>query len=268
MKVIVIGGGPAGMMAAITAKKAGHDVILLEKMRSVGRKLAITGKGRCNITNNIEIEEFIKNIPGNGKFLYSAFTQYTNKDLINFMNEIGVKTKVERGERVFPISDDALEVVNKLKAQIEYYGIKLIVMSEVKEIITATKKVVGVRTDKETYECDKVILATGGKSYPATGSTGDGYIIAKKLGHTCIEPKGSLVPLDTYEHYDLQGLSLKNISIVVKNENKKVYEDFGEMIFTHYGISGPVVLSASSHILRIKDLETKLNEKKITFEID
>ena len=268
MKVIVIGGGPAGMMAAITAKKAGHDVILLEKMRSVGRKLAITGKGRCNITNNIEIEEFIKNIPGNGKFLYSAFTQYTNKDLINFMNEIGVKTKVERGERVFPISDDALEVVNKLKAQIEYYGIKLIVMSEVKEIITATKKVVGVRTDKETYECDKVILATGGKSYPATGSTGDGYIIAKKLGHTCIEPKGSLVPLETYEHYDLQGLSLKNISIVVKNENKKVYEDFGEMIFTHYGISGPVVLSASSHILRIKDLETKLNEKKITFEID
>lgn len=268
MKVVVIGGGPAGMMAAITARKNGNEVILLEKMRSVGRKLAITGKGRCNITNNIDINDFIKNIPGNGKFLYSVFSKYSNVDLVNFMNELGIKTKVERGNRVFPKSDDALEIVNKLKQELDKLGVKLIVTAKVKSINVENGKVVSVVTDKNVYECDKVILATGGKSYPATGSTGDGYLIAQRLGHTYIEPKGSLVPLETYENYDLQGLSLKNVSIIVKNGSKKVYDDFGEMLFTHYGVSGPIILSASSHILRVKNIDQALASKNIMLEID
>lgn len=268
MKVVVIGGGPAGMMAAITARKDGNEVILLEKMRSIGRKLAITGKGRCNITNNADIDDFIKNIPGNGRFLFSAFSQYSNVDLVKFMHDLGVETKVERGERVFPKSDDALEIVNKLKNEIDKLGIKLIVTAEVKEIVTCDNKVVAVVTNKDTYNCDKVILATGGKSYPATGSTGDGYVLAEKVGHTYIAPKGSLVPMETYENYDLQGLSLKNVEVTVKDENKKVYDDFGEMLFTHYGISGPIVLSSSSHILRVKNIDQKLIDKKISFEID
>ena len=266
--VVVIGGGPAGMMAAITAAKNGNNVILLEKMRTVGRKLSITGKGRCNITNNIDISDFIKNIPGNGKFLYSAFNQYTNEDLIKYFNSLGVATKVERGERIFPVSDDAMQVVNSLKRELDKYKVKVLVNTSVKDIVVENNVVIGVETEKDVIKCDKVVLATGGKSYPMTGSDGYGYEIAKKLGHSIVEPKGSLIPMEIYENYDLQGLSLKNVSIKVLDNQKEIYEDFGEMLFTHFGISGPIVLSASSHILRIKNLENKLKAREIKLELD
>ena len=267
-KVIVIGGGPAGMMAAITAAKNGNNVILLEKMRTIGRKLSITGKGRCNITNNIDISDFIKNIPGNGKFLYSAFNQYTNEDLIKYFNSLGVATKVERGERIFPVSDDAMQVVNTLKKELDKYNVKVLVNTAVKDILVENNETIGIKTEKEIIKCNKVILATGGKSYPMTGSDGYGYEIAKKLGHTIVEPKGSLIPMEIYENYDLQGLSLKNVSIKVFDNQKEIYEDFGEMLFTHFGISGPIVLSASSHILRIKALEEKLKNRQINLILD
>ncbi len=268
MRLIVIGGGPAGMMSAITARKNGNEVILLEGMRSLGRKLSITGKGRCNITNNAPIDEFFKNIPRNSKFLYSALYQYTNEDLISDVAKMGIKTKVERGQRVFPVSDSALDVVDKFKKELDRLGVKVIVNSKVKKIIAEDNKVCGVLTDKDSYKCDAVILASGGKSYPLTGSDGSGYALAKNLGHTIIEPKPSLVPLETYENNDMQGLSLKNVSIQVKDENKKIYEDFGEMLFTHFGLSGPIILSASSYILRTKNLDEKLKQKKITIHID
>lgn len=268
MKTIIIGGGPAGMMAAIAARKNNDEVILLEKMRTVGRKLSITGKGRCNITNMVPIEEFFKNIPGNSKFLYSAFYTYTNEDLLKYLNELGIKTKVERGQRVFPVSNDAMEIVNKLKKELDNLGVKTIVNAKVTSLMINEGKVCGVKTQDGTYKCNKVIIATGGKSYPLTGSDGDGYLLAKSVGHTIIEPRGSLVPIETFEKNEMQGLSLKNVSITIKDENKKVYEDFGEMLFTHFGLSGPIILSASSHILRIKKLDEKLKEGKITIHID
>lgn len=267
-KVIVIGGGPAGMMAAITAAKNKNDVTLIEKMRTVGRKLSITGKGRCNITNHIDISDFIKNIPGNGKFLYSVFHQFTNKDLIQYFNKLGVATKVERGERVFPVSDDAMEVVNALKKELEKNGVKVLVNSEIKNIIVENNQVKGLEVNGNIMECEKIILATGGKSYPMTGSDGSGYEIVRKLGHTIVEPKGSLIPMEVYENYDLQGLSLKNVAIKVLDNQKEVYNDFGEMLFTHFGISGPIILSASSHILRIKSAEEKMKNKQISIILD
>lgn len=267
-KVVVIGGGPAGMMAAITAAKEGYEVILLEKMRTVGRKLSITGKGRCNLTNKIHISDFIKNVPGNGKFLYSAFNQFTNEDLIKYFNDLGVDTKVERGERVFPVSDDAMQIVNALKKDLDKKKVNIFVNSTVQQIVTKDDKIIGVKTENELIECDKVILATGGKSYHMTGSDGFGYEIAKKLGHTIVEPKGSLIPMEIYENYDLQGLALKNVAIKVLDGQKEVYDDFGEMLFTHFGISGPIVLSASSHILRIKNLDGKMQSKQIKILLD
>lgn len=267
-KVVVIGGGPAGMMAAITSAKNGNEVVLLERMRTLGRKLSITGKGRCNLTNNIEIEDFIKNVPGNGRFLYSAFNQFTNEDLINYFCSLGVKVKVERGNRVFPVSDDAMQIVNSLKKELEKYKVKIIVNTKVEKIIIEGNQVKAVKTEEQEIKCDKVILATGGKSYPMTGSDGYGYKIAKELGHTIIEPKGSLVPMEIYEKLDLQGLALKNVSIRVYDNQKIIYEDFGEMLYTHFGISGPIILSASSHILRIKNLEEKLKQKQITILLD
>ena len=271
MNVIVIGGGAAGMMAAIMSSRNGNQVTILEKMRSMGRKLSITGKGRCNITNATDMDNFIKNVPGNGKFLYSAFSQFTNQDAINFFNEIGVKTKVERGDRVFPVSDSAMEVIDKLKKELEKQKVKVIVDTPVKCLVIKDGKVTGVKTESgKTFECDKVILATGGKSYPTTGSTGDGYKIAKAVGHTIVEPKASLVPLETFENKveKLQGLSLKNVGVKIYDGEKLVYEDFGEMLFTHYGVTGPVILSASAHILRIKNINEKLKLQTIKLKID
>lgn len=271
MNVIVIGGGAAGMMAAIMSSRNGNQVTILEKMRSMGRKLSITGKGRCNITNATDMDNFIKNVPGNGKFLFSAFSKFTNQDAINFFNEIGVKTKVERGDRVFPVSDSAMEVIDKLKKELDKQNVKVIVDSPVKCLVVENGKVTGVKTEAgKTYSCDKVILATGGKSYPTTGSTGDGYKIAKMLGHTIVEPRPSLVPLETYEKKieKLQGLSLKNVGIKIFDGTKLVYEDFGEMLFAHYGVTGPIILSGSAHLLRVKNIEEKLKSQTIKIKID
>ena len=267
MKVIVIGGGPAGMIAAITASKCGNNVTLFEKMRSVGRKLSITGKGRCNITNAMEMSEFMSNIPGNPKFLYSAFNEFSNQDVINFFNEIGVETKVERGGRVFPKSDNAMEVVDKLKKAMDKSNVKVLVNKSVSKIVAKEGKIVGVIAD-EFYEADKVIIATGGKSYPTTGSTGDGYKLAKELGHTVTSLRPSLVPLKTFEPKVLQGLSLKNVEISIICGQKVIYSDFGEMLFTHFGVSGPVILSASAELIKIKNIEAEMKKHEVKLKID
>ena len=280
MKVVIIGGGPAGMMAAIKAKQEGNEAIIFEKMESLGKKLLITGKGRCNITSNLEISEFIQNIPGNGKFLYSAFENYNNKDIVNLLEENGLKTKVERGNRIFPETDKAIDVLNVFIKKIKELNIKVIINAKVIEILQNNGKVQGIKYLKtnETYKeiqenADKVILATGGKSYPVTGSTGDGYIIAEKLGHTIKEIKPSLVPLESYDKNickSLQGLSLRNVSIEVidTKNNKIIYKDFGEMLFTHYGISGPVIISSSAHLIRYKNIEELLKNHNIKLRID
>ena len=279
IKVIVIGGGPAGMMAAITASNNNKQVTLLEKMPSLGRKLLITGKGRCNITSSLDMPEFIENTPTNGKFLYSCYKNYTNKDIINFLEIQGLEVKEERGNRIFPKTDKSIDVLkcftNKLKEKnvnIKYNTkVTKIIVSKTRD--TDKLKVEGVETDKGMEKADKIILATGGMSYPLTGSTGDGYYLAKELGHTIIKVKPSLIPLEKYEKNickELQGLTLKNVSIYLKDiENKKIiYQDFGEMIFTHFGISGPIVLSSSAHLVRYKNIEQKLKNRKIELKID
>lgn len=272
MKVVIIGGGPAGMLSAIKSAQEGNDVTILEKMNTCGRKLLITGKGRCNITNAIDIDEFIKNIPGNGKFLYSAFQNFNNQDIIKILEQEGVHTKVERGNRVFPTSDKSMDVLNALLKILKKLNVKIKTNTKVKEILVQENTVCGVLTENnEKIEAKKVILATGGKSYPATGSTGDGYEIVKKLGHTITEIKGSLVPLKIYEVdicKELQGLSLKNVKIHIKSENKKIYEDFGEMLFTHFGVSGPIILSASAVMLRYKNINELLSKQKVKLQID
>lgn len=274
MKVIVIGGGPSGMMAAITAKQSGDDVILLEKNKSLGKKLLITGKGRCNITSSLPMEEFIKNIPGNGMFLYSSFSEFTNQDIINFLKEQGLKVKEERGNRIFPVTDRAQDVLECFEKKLKTLKVKIIYNSPVIEIVkNDNNQVIGVKTKNKYIEAEKVILATGGKSYPLTGSTGDGYDLAKKLGHTITPIKPSLVPLETYEkeiHNLLQGLSLKNVSIKIVDttKNKIIYEEFGEMLFTHFGVSGPTILSSSAHLVRYKNIQELLKNKNIKLLID
>ncbi len=281
MKVVVIGGGPAGMISAITSAKQGNDVILLEKMRLCGKKLLITGKGRCNITSSLPMDKFIENIPENGKFLYSAFKNFTNEDIINLLKDNNVCVKEERGNRIFPCSDKSLDVLKALENEMKKNNVKVFTESEVKEIKVVdnnVEKVVYVSKANNTLEeikAEKVILATGGKSYPLTGSTGDGYNIAKSLGHTITKIKGSLIPLTTRNEdleicKQMQGLSLRNISMKIVNteNNKVIYEDFGELLFTHFGISGPTILSASAHLLRYKNVDELLSKGKIKLQID
>ena len=260
------------MMAAIKARQEGNDVLLLEKMNSLGRKLLITGKGRCNITNAIPIEEFISNIPGNGKFLYSCFQNFSNKDIIDLLEKQGVKTKVERGERVFPESNRSQEVLNALLNLLRNLGVRVKTNTEVCEILIKDQKVREVLTKAgEKIEADKVILATGGKSYPATGSTGDGYLIAEKLGHAITQIRPSLVPLTIIEKNlckSLQGLSLRNVKIGIWANQKLIYDDFGEMLFTHFGVSGPIILSASAILLRVKNIDDLLKKGAIKLRID
>ena len=279
MDVIVIGGGPAGMMSAITAAKENNNVIILEKMNSCGRKLLITGKGRCNITSSLSMDDFIKNTPGNGKFLYSCFQNFTNEDIIQMLKNNGVKTKEERGNRIFPVSDKSLDVLNAFEKEMEKNNVKVITKANVKKINIENKKVTGVTFEKDglnkTFKADKIILATGGKSYSATGSTGDGYKIAEDLGHSIVRIRPSLVPLQTNGRNlkickQMQGLSLRNIKmkLIDSSKNKTIYEDFGELLFTHFGVSGPTILSSSAHLLRYKNVDELLNNGTIKLIID
>ena len=262
------------MIAAVTASENGNEVTILEKMENIGKKLLITGKGRCNITNSADMEEFMKNIPENSKFLYSSFNKYTNQDIVSFLKKQGVETKVERGGRIFPVSDKAQDVLEAFKRRLKELKVHIRTNFEVAKILTEDGNVTGIEgKNGEKILADKVILATGGKSYPVTGSTGDGYRMAKMLGHTVTELKPSLVPLTTSGNsrilcQQMQGLSLKNVAIKIKNENKIIYEDFGEMLFTHYGVSGPVILSASAILIRYKNIDELLKENKIKLYID
>ena len=267
---IVIGGGPAGMFAAITAAKQGKRVLLLEKNGRLGKKLLITGKGRCNVTNDCSGQEVLQNTPRNGKFLYSAMAAFPPEKIKTFFNENGCQLKTERGNRVFPVSDRAQSVLDCLQNELRRRGV-VVRTAKVKRILVDEGKTVGVETDSETIHAGWVILATGGASYPTTGSTGDGYRMANELGHTIVQPEGSLVPLETEGNdcQDMQGLSLRNVGVKLLNAKGKVlYKDFGELLFTHFGVSGPTVLSASAHMKGegcrlVIDLKPALEEGKL-----
>ncbi len=275
--LIVIGGGAAGLFAAGTVASYGRSVTLIERNSKVGRKLGITGKGRCNVTNNCSVQTVIENIPTNPRFMYSALNLFSPEDTMRFFERQGVPLKTERGGRVFPQSDRAADIVNGLRAFCRKNGVEIVTASA-RELIFENGWVTGIKTDSSDFYAKKVLLCTGGKSYPATGSTGDGYIMAQKLGHTIVKPKGSLVPLEICGDIcgRMQGFALKNVKLYVLNSKGKViYDDFGEMLFTHFGVSGPIVLSASSHMrdfdkehysLRI-DLKPALDEKKLDARI-
>ena len=276
MKTVIIGGGPAGMMSSISAVENKNDeVIIVEKMNMLGKKLLITGKGRCNITSSLEMEDFIKNTPGNGMFLYSSYQQFTNKDILAFLKKQGLEVKEERGNRIFPITDKSMDVLECFKKRLKELNVKIYLNESVKQILikkTETEeRVIGVKTDKRIIDADKVILATGGKSYPLTGSTGDGYKMAQDVGHTVTEIRPSLVPLEVYNvDKELQGLSLRNVKIQLIDLSKKrvIYEDFGEMLFTHFGVSGPTILSSSAHLVRYKNIDKLFKDKNIILKID
>ena len=271
--VIVIGGGPAGMLASIVAARQGSSVVLLERNDRLGKKLLITGKGRCNVTNDCDEQEVLQNIPRNGRFLYSALAAFPPRAAMKFFEDLGCPLKTERGNRVFPVSDKAMSVLNCLQDELRRCSVT-VRTGRVREILTENGHVCGVRTDNGNYTASKVVLATGGVSYPTTGSTGDGYEMARVLGHTIIPVEGSLVPLETADSDcpDMQGLSLRNVAVKVVNEkNKVLYKDFGELLFTHFGVSGPTVLSASAHLKGncrlVIDLKPALDEGKLDTRI-
>ena len=271
---IIVGGGAAGMMAAITAAGLGKSTLLLEKMNRCGKKISITGKGRCNVTNNCTSDDFFANIPTNPRFLYSAYAGFNSQDCMDFFERLGVPLKTERGNRVFPVSDKAEDIVRALEQGCEDYGVNRI-FSKVTDIITEDGAVKGVKCGSRTYFAPSVLIATGGKSYPGTGSDGDGYRFAEELGHTVTDIKPSLVPIESDDDYcrEMMGLSLKNVVLTLKDtvKNKVVFSEMGEMLFTHFGVSGPLVLSASSHIPQVEsgryifyiDLKPALDEKKL-----
>jgi len=250
-KVIVIGGGPAGMFAAYFAANNGHKVTLLEQNEKLGKKLYITGKGRCNITNASDMEDLFANVCSNEKFLYSAFYSYTNDQVVEFFENYGLRTKVERGNRVFPVSDHSSDVIATLTRALKDVGVEVKLHTKVTKLLTEEDVIKGVvLEDKTTMMADAVVLATGGISYPSTGATGDGFRFAEGLNHKIVEPSPSLVPFEIQESWvpEMQGLALKNVAITIEREGKKLYTDFGEMLFTHFGVSGPMILSASASI--------------------
>ncbi|MCI9332200.1 MAG: NAD(P)/FAD-dependent oxidoreductase [Oscillibacter sp.] len=249
-EIVVIGGGAAGMMAALSAAERGAAVTLLEPNERLGKKLNITGKGRCNLTNNVGPEEFLANIPRNGKFLYSSLFRFNAQDAMNFFEDLGVPLKTERGNRVFPVSDRAFDVSAALERRLKKLRVR-VVRDRAKTLEVLEDKVRGVLGEEKSYPGDAVILATGGVSYPATGSTGEGHRMAAEAGHTVTPLRGSLVPLrDFGVGRTLQGLSLRNVGLTVFENSKKIYSDFGELVFTHFGLSGPLILSASAHMRR------------------
>ena len=272
--VTIIGGGPAGMFAAITAAQRSKSVLLLERNDRLGKKLLITGKGRCNVTNDCDSSEILQNIPRNGRFLYSAMTEFPPKRIMEFLENAGCDLKTERGNRVFPVSDRSQSVLEALQKEMRRLNVT-VRTARAKRIITGEQGVTAVETDRGVFKTSCVILATGGVSYPTTGSTGDGYAMAKALGHTIIEPQGSLVPLETAGNDcpDMQGLALRNVAVKLVNaKNKVLYKDFGELLFTHFGVSGPTVLSASCHLKGegcrlIIDLKPALDEGKLNDRI-
>ena len=267
---IVIGGGPAGMFAAITAAQKGQKVLILERNDRLGKKLLITGKGRCNVTNDCTSQEILQNVPRNGRFLYSAMTAYPPEKIMAFFEEHGCQLKTERGNRVFPVSDKAMSILECLQKELRRLKID-VKTARVRNILVQDGHVTGVKTQSETIPASWVILATGGASYPTTGSTGDGYAMAAELGHTIIPAEGSLVPLETAGNdcQDMQGLSLRNCGVKLLNAKGKVlYKDFGELLFTHFGVSGPTVLSASCHLKGegcrlVIDLKPALEDNKL-----
>lgn len=261
-KIVVVGGGAAGMMAAIRAAEQGASVTLLEPNERLGKKLNITGKGRCNVTNNAGLEELLANVPKNGKFLYSVFSRFDGRDAMAFFEKLGVPLKTERGNRVFPVSDSAFDISAALERRMKALRVSVIRDRAMRLEIT-DGAVTGVTGEKGTYPAGAVILATGGVSYPATGSTGEGHRMAAEAGHTVTPLQGSLVPLKEQGNdcARMQGLSLRNVSLTVFENEKKIYTDFGEMLFTHFGVSGPLVLSASAHMRRF-------DKKKYRLEID
>lgn len=272
MKVCIIGAGPAGMIAGITARRNGHDVIIIEKNNAVGKKLDITGKGRCNLTYSGDDEYFFNNVVTNPKFLMSSINTFNNQDLMQFVNELGVKLKTERGNRVFLASDNAHELTLALQKELKRLNANILYDTSVKEVTVSDEQVTGViTTTGKSIVADKVIIATGGVSYPGTGSTGDGFGLAKALGHTVVEPKPALVPLAVYEEKECkmaEGLALKNVSLKIKQGGKVIDERFGEALFTANGVSGPIVLSASSKLTKIESVKELMQDKKLTISFD